>query len=206
MRATKILVGAEWLLLIAGCAVLAYCASIVLAARYYQLRAREQLQKSEFKLALASVPSHSARQSSPAPARAQRTFTSVSEVQIPRLHLSAMIAEGDSSSVLRVAVGHVPGTALPGESGNVVLAAHRDTFFRRLGEVKVGDVIRLTIPRGEYSYRVTFTEVVEPRETWVIEPATGETLTLITCYPFHYIGPAPERFVVRARRSDVTSR
>jgi sortase A len=149
-----------------------------------------------------SMPSNTARQFSPAPLQQDRGFGLVGRVEVPRLHLSAMIAEGASSRVLRVAVGHVPGTSLPWQSGNVVLAAHRDSFFRHLGELKTGDVIRIIVPGSQYDYRVTFTEIVQPRETWVLQPATGKTLTLITCYPFHYIGPATDRFVVRARQLD----
>lgn len=114
-----------------------------------------------------------------------------------------MFTEGTSARVLRLAAGHIPGTALPGEAGNVVLAAHRDTFFRHLGELKAGDLIRITVPGKQYVYSVRFTDVVLPDETWVLEPSTSESLTLITCYPFHYVGAAPERFVVRARRVDV---
>jgi sortase A len=124
-------------------------------------------------------------------------------VDVPKIQLSAMIAEGANSRALRVAIGHVPGTALPWQSGNVALVAHRDTFFRRLGELKMGDVIRLTVPGDEYTYHVTFTDIVNPNETWVLQPATGDTLTLVTCYPFHFIGAAPKRFVVRARRMDL---
>jgi sortase A len=124
----------------------------------------------------------------------------VGRIDVPRLHISAMIAEGTSSRILRVAVGHIPGTALPGQAGNVALAAHRDTFFRHLGEFKSGDLIRVTVPGRQYLYSVKFTDVVRPNETWVVEPSTGQLLTLVTCYPFHYVGPAPERFVVRARR------
>src|SRR5262249_3266228 len=120
-------------------------------------------------------------------------------VYIDRINLSVVVAEGATLSVLRVAIGHVPGTALPWQPGNVVLAAHRDSYFRRLGELKRGDVIRLTAPGNDYRYRVTFTDIVEPKETWVMQPSTGESLTLITCYPFHFVGPAPKRFIVRAR-------
>jgi sortase A len=102
-------------------------------------------------------------------------------------------------------VGHMPGTALPWEPGNVGLVAHRDSFFRRLGEIKIGDAIRITVPGSEFTYRVTFTDIVDPREIWVLQAATGDTLTLITCYPFHFIGAAPKRFVVRARRLDARS-
>jgi len=82
----------------------------------------------------------------------------------------------------------------------VVLAAQRDTLFRRLGEIEAGDVIRITTPHVEYAYRVTFTDIVDPDDTWVLRPTSAETLTLVTCYPFRYMGSAPKRFVVRARR------
>ena len=82
----------------------------------------------------------------------------------------------------------------------VAIAAHRDTFLRRLGELKSGDLIRITVPGRQYIYSVRFTDVVRPDETWVLEPSTNQLLTLVTCYPFRYTGPAPKRFVVRARR------
>jgi sortase A len=104
--------------------------------------------------------------------------------------------------VLRLAAGHIPGTALPGETGNAVLAAHRDTFFRRLGEVKSGDVIRIAVSGNQYVYSVTFADIVGPHETWVLESSPGQSLTLITCYPFYFVGPAPKRFIIRARRID----
>jgi sortase A len=126
----------------------------------------------------------------------------VGRIDIPCVHISVMVAEGTSSRVLRLAAGHVPGTALPGESGNVVLAAHRDTFFRRLGELKSGDVIRLAVPGRQYVYSVRFADIVGANETWVSEPSPGQSLTLVTCYPLDFVGPAPQRFVVRARRID----
>ena len=79
-------------------------------------------------------------------------------------------------------------------------AGHRDTFFRRLGDVKTGDVIELTTPRGQYLYAVRFTSIVAPDETWVLGPSTGQALTLVTCYPFYVVGAAPKRFIVRASR------
>jgi LPXTG-site transpeptidase (sortase) family protein len=93
--------------------------------------------------------------------------------------------------MLREAVGHVPGTAPPGQDGNAGLAAHRDTFFRGLGELKPGDVIRLTVPGKEYVYRDRFTDIVAPSETWVLNRTRNESLTLITCYRSLY-WPGPE--------------
>jgi sortase A len=125
-------------------------------------------------------------------------------LEIPRVHIAAMIAEGTSPRVLSRAVGHAVGTALPGQPGNITLAAHRDTFFRHLGDVRTGDIIELNEPGHEYRYQVRFTAVVGPKDTWVLEPTGKETLTLLTCYPFHFVGPAPGRFVIRARRIRAT--
>ena len=98
-------------------------------------------------------------------------------------------------------LGHIPGTPLPGPTGNVALAGHRDTFFRRLKDIRTGDEILLTTTERTYAYRVRVSEVVEPRDTWVLAATEDPTLTLVTCYPFSYVGPAPKRFVVQARRA-----
>jgi sortase A len=99
---------------------------------------------------------------------------------------------------LRSAVGHVPETALPGEPGNAAFAGHRDTFFRKLRHVRKGDRIVVTTPDGVYDYVVRETRVVPPSDVSVLEPTAEQSLTLVTCYPFDYIGSAPERFIVRA--------
>jgi sortase A len=122
-------------------------------------------------------------------------------IEITRLGISSVVDEGVDTKTLLVAVGHVPGTAFPGEPGNVALAAHRDTFFRNLGELRSGDDITLTTLRGAYRYRVESTHVVDPSDEEVLDTSPEPTLTLITCYPFHYIGPAPRRFVVVARQN-----
>ncbi len=103
--------------------------------------------------------------------------------------LTAMIEEGDNGGILRRAVGHVPGTALPGQQGNVVIAGHRDTFFRPLRNIHKGDEITLTTLRGSYRYRVDSTEVVGPQDTEVLDDSPGAILTLVTCYPFYFVGP-----------------
>ena len=125
----------------------------------------------------------------------------IGEIRIPRLQLSAMVVQGDSVSILRRAVGHLASTALPGEPGNVVLAGHRDTFFRPLKGVRVGDTIVLTTRHGDFEYVVESTAIVSPSYVAVLRPTVGRTLTLITCYPFSYLGSAPDRFVVRARQT-----
>ena len=95
-------------------------------------------------------------------------------------------------------MGYIPGTALPGEAGNVGLAGHRDTFFRQLRDIRPDDEIRVATPDGIFSYRVERTLIVNPTDVWVLDPTSTATLTLVTCYPFTYIGSAPQRFIVRA--------
>jgi sortase A len=107
----------------------------------------------------------------------------------------------DSAAILRRAVGHLARTAWPGEAGNVVLAGHRDTFFRPLKRVQVGDAITLKTRIGDFEYLVESTAVVPPTDVQVLQPTGGRTLTLITCFPFTYLGSAPNRFVVRARET-----
>jgi sortase A len=119
-------------------------------------------------------------------------------IEIPRLGVSTIVRAGSDARTLQLAVGHIPGTALPGEAGNMGLAGHRDTFFRRLRDIRADDVIRLVTPDGTFLYRVERTNVVNPTDVWVLDPTAGTTLTLVTCYPFTYIGSAPQRFIVRA--------
>jgi sortase A len=126
----------------------------------------------------------------------------IGEIQVPRLGLSAVVVQGDSPASLRRAVGHLSKSALPGEWGNVALAGHRDTFFRPLRDIQVGDEIRFKTPEHSFEYVVESIEVVAPTDIQVLGPSSGHDLTFITCFPFHYVGPAPRRFVVRAREVD----
>lgn len=121
-------------------------------------------------------------------------------IEIPRLGLSSVVIEGDESASLLLGVGHLSDTPLPWRGGNSVLAAHRDTFFRGLGGIRPKDVIRFRTADAEFDYRVQETRVVQPSDVAVLAPTTSAVLTLITCYPFTYIGPAPKRFIVRAER------
>jgi sortase A len=124
--------------------------------------------------------------------------TALARLLIPKIHLDAVVVEGTSRKALLVGPGHLSNTAFPGEKGNVVLAGHRDTFFRHLGELSRGDSIVLDRGGKEYLYQVSGTEIVEPSDTEVLNSASGSRLTLITCYPFHYLGPAPKRYIVFA--------
>ncbi len=124
----------------------------------------------------------------------------IGRIDIERLGVSVIVIEGSSPTVLRRAAGHIEGTALPGQPGNVGISAHRDTFFRPLRNIRKNDVITLTTPNGEYRYRVLSTQVVNPRDIAVLSPNGDQVLTLVTCYPFYFVGPAPKRFIVRAAR------
>jgi sortase A len=124
----------------------------------------------------------------------------VGRIEIPRLGVSVIVAEGTDEATLRRAAGHIEGTQLPGLSGNVGIAGHRDTLFRPLRNIRQDDVITLTTLQGQYRYRVLSTKVVSPHDVAVLNPDGHEILTLITCYPFYFIGPAPDRFIVRAAR------
>jgi LPXTG-site transpeptidase (sortase) family protein len=124
----------------------------------------------------------------------------IGEMNIPRLGLKTIVAQGDSSKVLRRAVGHLAETPLPGEPGNVALAGHRDGFFRPLRNIRAGDAISLNTLDGEFVYQVESTEVVLPSDVQVLQPSRENTLTLVTCFPFYYVGSAPKRFIVRARQ------
>lgn len=132
-----------------------------------------------------------------APANAHGPIV-VGRLRIPRVGLSAMIAEGTSASTLRRAIGHLPESELPGQPGRTVLAGHRDTFFRDLGRLRPGDGIEVSTANGDFDYRVASTAVVPSASEGVVHGGPPSSLTLVTCYPFDYLGPAPLRFVVRA--------
>jgi len=118
---------------------------------------------------------------------------------IPRLDTELYVIEGDDAADLRRAPGHMIGTALPGARGNCIIAGHRDTHFRVLKDIREGDDIVLQTPHGQYLYRVHNTRIVTPKATEVLDATPDPELSLITCYPFYYVGSAPKRFVVEAR-------
>lgn len=149
-----------------------------------------------------AADSSTAAPSSPAAPRPRAARSLVGRIEIPRLGVSAIVREGVDTRTLSRAVGHVPHTALPGDSGNIAFAAHRDTFFRPLKNIRAGDRIRVSTPDGDFTYIVRDTRIVAPTEVSVLDPTPEPTLTLITCHPFNYVGPAPNRFIVRADAVD----
>ena len=124
----------------------------------------------------------------------------IGRIEIPRLLLSAVVVEGVDRTTLQRAVGHIPGTALPGQPGNVGVAGHRDTFFRPLKDLRIKDEVQFSTLKGDFKYEVVSLRVVEPDNVGVLAPSGEKVLTLVTCYPFYYVGPAPKRWIVRARQ------
>lgn len=206
-RLSRLLQRTGWVFALAGISLLAYCGFVLWQAREFQLQESRALDSLELPAQSETVAT------SPAPPEAvpvaaavarRRTPQSprglVGRVEVPRLGLAAMVIEGSDAAVLRRAVGHVPGTALPGEAGNVAITGHRDTFFRPLRNIRQDDLIHLTTPKGQFWYRVTSISVVAPDNIAVLQPGSGEALTMVTCFPFSFVGSAPRRFVVHAER------
>jgi sortase A len=128
-----------------------------------------------------------------------RADEALARLEIPAIQLRAVVVAGTSALALNRAVGHIEGTAPPGMPGHVALAAHRDGWFRRLGELRPSDRVWLDAGSGPRAYEVEGAAIVAPDATFVLDPAHGDALTLVTCHPFWYVGSAPERYVVRAR-------
>ena len=131
--------------------------------------------------------------------RTEAVNDGLTKVTIPKINLDAVVVEGTGRKQLLLGPGHMPDTPAPGEVGNSVITAHRDTFFRHIYELNKGDAIEIRRNGKLFRYEVTGKKVVQPEDLSVIKPSTEKRLTLITCYPTYYIGPAPERLVVFAK-------
>jgi len=202
----RILRWTQYVLLAGGVAMLAYCGFVLTDAWIFQKRERHRLEE----LLRQRRAARGAASAAGAQARGSATQPAViggliGRIEIPRLGLSVIVMEGTTRSTLRRAVGHIAGTALPGQTGNVGVAGHRDTFFRPLRDIRQNDIITLTTLLGEYRYRVVSIKVVGPYDVAVLNPCPNQVLTLVTCYPFYFVGSAPSRFIVRAERVDNVS-
>jgi sortase A len=181
---------------VAGVLALGYCLTVLVDASLYQAREARQF-ASELRMRERSTATP------PGPSAAVAVLQNggiVGRLEIPRLGVSVMVVEGVSEGALKGAVGHIPGTALPDEGSNVGIAGHRDTFFRPLRSIRRNDTITLATLQGVYRYRVLATDVVRPEDIQVLYPTGRDLLTLVTCFPFDYVGPAPKRFIVQAER------
>ena len=183
MRKSRWLSGLAGALVIGGAALLGVYYSTQRAADHAQRDAQEWLNHS-------AEPSH----------RRIHHGDVLGRLTIPRLNLSVMVFEGDDAAILQQGAGHIPATSLPHENGNLGIAAHRDTWFRPLRLIRPNDLVEFTTPQGVSRYRVTDTEIVRPSDIQVLAKARGRDLTLVTCYPFYYLGSAPKRWIVHAKQ------
>ncbi len=190
---TYALRGVECVLLAGGLAALVYCAG-------NGLKARAAEQAADALVASNSAPVHSARATSDPISipRPHPPSDVIGRISIPQLRLSAPITTGVGKTELIEGVGHIPGTAEAGGLGTMGLAGHRDTFFRPLSQIAKGMEIHVTGEDGTYSYQVDSTRIVTPEQVEVLETGSEPRLILVTCFPFHYIGAAPKRFIVQA--------
>jgi sortase A len=187
----------ERVLLTVGIACLGYFGLVFVDRQFEQARENRELDRILQSRAIATPAA-----SAPSRSATVKPATVLGRLEIPRLKLSATVREGDDARTLQRAVGHIPGTSLPGESGNSGFAAHRDTFFSRLKDIRQDDEITFTAPDGVHRYIVEETRVVDPSDVTVLDQTQSPTITLVTCYPFNYIGSAPQRFIVRAVSRD----
>ena len=128
----------------------------------------------------------------------QDAGSTLAVLRIPSRDIEVPVLDSTSDLALNRGAGHVEGTALPGTVGNIAVAAHRDGFFRGLKDIKIGDEIELTTLEGQQTFFVSKLDIVDPFQVSVLDPTDEPVLTLITCYPFYFVGSAPERFIVRA--------
>jgi sortase A len=202
----------QYFFFVVGVLALSYCATVLLERWLFQAYQTWRFERA-LNDAQTSVRTIQQPASSPLSAQAEAdrtravsfgidglTGSPLGRIEISSVGIAAMIMEGVDLRTLRHAVGHIPGTPLPGQPGNVALAGHRDTFFRGLRNIHKDDEITLTTLHGSYRYRVDSTQVVEPKATEVLNNSDDDILTLVTCYPFYFVGPAPKRFIVRAHR------
>jgi sortase A len=191
-RVRRLLRWSQRLLFITGTLALGYVGFTLIDARLHQVAAKRSLEGE-----IQREKEH--HESQPKPV--VKTGDVLGRLDVARLGMSVAILQGTSSRMLRLGAGHIESTPLPGETGNSGIAGHRDSFFRELKDIRKNDEIQLQTATGLFRYEVDWVKVVEPNDTRVLEPSTqGSSLTLVTCYPFYFVGSAPQRFVVRAHK------
>jgi len=190
IRGRQFILWTRRLLVVAGSLALAYVGLTLAGARLYQAAANRSLD------AQIDTKVHGSNGS----AAVVREGDVLGRIRIERLDLEVAVLEGTTAETLRLGVGHIEGTALPDEAGNIGIAGHRDTFFRALKDIRTNDEIQLQTATGLNRYQVDWVRIVAPSEIGVLAPSAASTLTLVTCYPFYFIGSAPRRFIVHARK------
>jgi sortase A len=190
------------ILALAGILALAYCAFVYFQASRYQAAERTRFARDTPGQTQPDAGPAAPKPAAPPGRKHPSQGESVAMLTITRIGLSSVVLEGASARELRLGPGHIPSTPLPGEGGNFAVAGHRDTFFRALRFVRVNDIVRLKSRDQEFQYRVVATKIVGPKDIQVLDPTGRESLTLVTCYPFDFVGAAPQRFIVQADCED----
>jgi len=199
MTKHDVLTWVERSLLTIGVALGAWCAAVLVEARFHQsVPVSGQLTVTQ--TAVPVLPGEGGDRASRAPAPAAGSL--VARLEAPSVRMATNILEGTDDGTLSRAAGHIEDTPMPGQPGNIGVAGHRDTVFRPLRHIKVGDRLQLTTAAGTYKYRISKTLIVGPDDVYVLDPTEHPTLTLVTCYPFEFIGHAPKRFIVQAELVD----
>jgi len=202
MRTGTVLRWTERGLLAAGIVLAVWCAAVLLEARFVE---RLPLPPPPAAVSLTTLPGETDGPAPP-PAVEPPRGTWVAKLEAPAAGLAATVLEGSDNATLARAAGHIEGTALPGQPGNIGIAGHRDTIFRPVRRLHVGERLVLTTTDHVYTYRIGRTRIVSPDAVSVLDPTPRPTLTLVTCYPFTYIGHAPKRFIVTAKLIAETAR
>src|SRR5579863_9948759 len=195
-RSQRLIRWSQRLLFMVGILALGYVGFTLLDARLYQVSAKRALETRIVENQIQVEKTHEVIQLKPAVKKGDV----LGRMDIPRLGLSVAVLQGTNSRILRLGAGHIEGTPLPGEAGNSGIAGHRDTFFRELKDIRENDEVQFQTAIGLSRYAVDWVKVVTPDDLSVLAPSTESALTLVTCYPFYFVGPAPRRFVVRARK------
>jgi sortase A len=166
--------------------------------QYWDMYHSQQLLEAQWERQAASA-------SVPAQPRQISATEMLTRVSIPKINMDAIVVEGASRKELSVGPGHMIDTAMPGGPGNAVITGHRDTFFRHINELEKGDEIIVRRNGQTFKYEVTGKKIVKPEDVSVLNPTVDPQLTLITCYPTYYIGPAPKRLVIFSKLVQPTS-
>jgi sortase A len=177
--------------LFCGVAALGYVGLTLIDAKVFQKRSELTLDRQ-----IQAQEAHD----TPLPKPEVKEGDILGRIEIRRLGVSVVILEGTTSQTLLHGVGHIEGTALPGEPGNIGIAGHRDTYFRVLKDIRADDEIQIQTATGITRYKVDWIQITVPNDVGIVSHDAESALTLVSCYPFHYIGAAPERFVVHSHR------
>lgn len=199
----------KWLeraLLLTGTVLAVWCAVVLVRAEYYRRMPVPSPSDLRPVGTGGTLPGEEPGERSVARHAAVTAGTWVARLEAPSVNLGATVLEGSDDRVLSRAAGHIEETPFPGDPGNVGIAGHRDTTFRAVRRLKLGDPLIVTTANRVFRYQITRTIIVDPDDVWVLDPTEHQTLTLVTCYPFDFIGHAPRRFVVSAELVGVDQR